>query len=348
MSMLVPSASGLAKLKIAVVGATGNVGRLVLSILAENGIPKEHVIALASDRSVGQEVSYGEDAVLKVLSLNSFDFSHTQLALSSPGAKVSAEFAPRAAAQGCVVIDNTSHFRMDEEVPLIVPEINGEALEGFRKKRIIANPNCTTIQLVMALRPLSQIAPLKRVVVSSYQSVSGAGKNAMDELYAQTRSVLVADPTISSVFQKPISFNVIPQIDSFLPDGSTKEEWKIQVETKKILGTDVALAATCVRVPVFIGHGIAANVEFESPISCQEARRALKAFPGVEVFDRPEDEHYVTPLDCVGEDSVFVSRIRKDPSVSHGLALWIVTDNLRKGAALNTVQIANLLARKYL
>jgi aspartate-semialdehyde dehydrogenase len=335
--------------KVAVIGATGNVGREMLQTLVDREFPADDVIALASERSVGKTVSYGEDGTLKVQDLAKFDFRGVDIALSSPGAKVSAVHAPRAAAAGCVVIDNTSYFRMDPDVPLVVPEVNGKAIAGFARKNIIANPNCSTIQMVVALKPLHDAARIKRVVVATYQSVSGAGKEAMDELFDQTRGIYMNAPMERTKFTKQIAFNVIPHIDVFLEDGSTKEEWKMQVETRKILDPDIAVSATCVRVPVFIGHAEAVNVEFERPLSVEEARAALKAAPGVSVVDHRVDEGYVTPAECAGEDAVYVSRIRQDPTVPHGLSLWVVSDNLRKGAALNAVQIAeHLVKRNYL
>jgi aspartate-semialdehyde dehydrogenase len=334
--------------KVAVVGGTGNVGREMLATLAEHAFPADEVVPLASERSMGVEVSYGEEEVLKVRPLDKFDFSGFDIALFSPGAKVSAVHAPRAAAAGCIVIDNTSQFRMDPDVPLVVPEVNPEAIAGFRKRNIIANPNCSTIQMVVALKPLHDLAKVKRVVVATYQSVSGAGKEAMDELFNQTRAVYVNDPIEKERFPKQIAFNVIPQIDVFMDDGATKEEWKMAVETRKILDRDIAVAATCVRVPVFIGHSEAINVEFERPITVEQARGALRKAPGVSVIDHRVEEGYVTPVECTGEDAVFVSRIRKDPTVRNGLALWVVSDNLRKGAALNAVQIAEKLIAEYL
>ena len=330
---------------VAVVGATGNVGREVLSILAEREFPAEEVIALASSRSVGREVSYGEDDILKVQDLDGFDFTGVDIVLSSPGAKVSAKYSPIAAEAGAVVIDNTSHFRMDPDVPLVVPEVNPQAVAGYKKRGIIANPNCSTIQMVVALKPLHDLAKIKRVVVSTYQSVSGSGKSAMDELFNQTRGIYANEPALSyqENFTKQIAFNVIPHIDIFMDDGSTKEEWKMAAETKKILDPDIAVTATCVRAPVFIGHAEAVNIEFDRPISEDEARDALKAAPGVTVVDHRADEGYVTPQECAGEDAVFVSRIRKDPTVENGLNIWVVSDNLRKGAALNTVQSAETL-----
>jgi aspartate-semialdehyde dehydrogenase len=334
--------------RVAVVGATGNVGREMLSILAEREFPADEVVALASSRSIGKEVSFGEDDVLKVQDLETFDFKGIDIVLSSPGSKVSAVHSPRAAKAGAVVIDNTSHFRMEPDVPLIVPEVNPQAVVGYKKRGIIANPNCSTMQMVVALKPLHDLARIKRVVVATYQSVSGAGREAMDELFNQTRAIYVNDPVKREQFTKQIAFNCIPHIDIFMDDGSTKEEWKMAVETRKILDPDIAVTATCVRVPVFIGHAEAVNVEFENPISVEQARAALKAAPGVSVVDHRVDEGYVTPQESAGEDSVFVSRIRRDPTVKHGLGLWVVADNLRKGAALNAVQIAEILMRDYL
>jgi aspartate-semialdehyde dehydrogenase len=334
--------------RVAVVGATGVVGHEMLSILAERKFPVSEVYAVASERSAGAEVSFGEDDVLKVQDLDRFDFKGVDIGLFSPGAKVSAVHAPRAAKAGTVVIDNTSQFRMDPDVPLVVPEVNPQAIAHYKKRGIIANPNCSTMQLVVALKPLHDIARVKRVVVSTYQSVSGAGREAMDELFNQTRSIYVNDPVKKEQFTKQIAFNVIPHIDVFMEDGSTKEEWKMAVETRKILDPDIAVTATCVRVPVFIGHAEAITVEFERPISEGQAREALQAAPGVIVIDHRVDEGYVTPQESAGEDSVYVSRIRKDPTVPNGLSLWVVADNLRKGAALNAVQIAELLAQDYL
>ncbi len=334
--------------KVAVVGATGNVGREMLSILAEREFPYSEVVALASPRSNGKEVSFG-DGVLKVKAMEYYDFKDTDIVLMSAGSKVSKEWSPKIAAAGAIVIDNSSAWRMDRDVPLVVPEVNAEALSGGFKKGIIANPNCSTVQLVVALKPLHDHAKIKRVVVSTYQSVSGAGKSAMDELFRQTRAVFVADPIEVENFTKQIAYNVIPHIDDFLDSGLTKEEWKMMVETQKILDPDIQLTATCVRVPVFVGHSIAANVEFESAITADRARQILRAAPGVLIVDKREDGGYVTPVECAGEDATFVSRIRKDPTVEHGLSLWIVADNLRKGAALNAVQIAeSLIARKLL
>lgn len=331
--------------KVAVVGATGNVGREVLQIMAERNFPADQVVALASERSVGREVSYGEDQVLKIQNLADYDFKGTDIVLSSPGAKVSAEYSPKAAAAGAVVIDNTSHFRMDPDVPLVVPEVNPEAIAGYKKKGIIANPNCSTIQMVVALKPLHDLAQITRCVVATYQSVSGSGKEAMDELFEQTKGIYTNQPwhEHQKKFTKQIAFNVIPHIDSFMDDGSTKEEWKMMVETKKILDQKIKVQATCVRVPVFIGHGEAVNLEFANPIDDETARKVLSNAPGVAVVDHRQDEGYVTPQECAGEDAVYVSRIRVDPTVENGLSLWVVSDNLRKGAALNTVQIAETL-----
>jgi aspartate-semialdehyde dehydrogenase len=329
--------------RVAVVGATGNVGNEMLQILAERKFPVDEVVALASERSTGKEVSFGEDQTLKVQDLASFDFRGFDIGLFSPGAKVSAQFAPKAAAAGCVVIDNTSHFRMDPEVPLVVPEVNRGALTGFHRQNIIANPNCSTIQMVVALKPLHDIARIKRVVVATYQSVSGAGKEAMDELFEHTKAIYMNDRKEPEVFKKPIPFNVIPQIDVWMEDGSTKEEWKMAVETKKILDPRIEVTATCVRVPVFVGHAEAVNVEFESPLGPDEAREALREAEGVVVVDDLKRDAFVTSVECVGEYGVFVSRIRKDPTVRHGLNLWVVSDNLRKGAALNAVQIAEAM-----
>lgn len=334
--------------KVAVVGATGNVGREMLSVLAERKFPVSEVYAVASARTAGTEVSFGEDDVLKVRDLEKYDFKGVDIALFSPGAKVSAVHAPRAAKAGAVVIDNTSHFRMDKDIPLVVPEVNPEAIALYEKRGIIANPNCSTIQMVVALKPLHDLATIKRVVVATYQSVSGAGRAAMDELFAQTRGIYVNESPKPERFTKQIAFNVIPHIDIFMEDGSTKEEWKMVGETRKILDPDIAVHATCVRVPVFIGHGEAVNVEFAKPISEDEAREALRSAPGIVVVDHRADEGYVTPAEAAGEDPVYVSRIRKDPTVPNGLGLWVVADNLRKGAALNAVQIAEALARDYL
>ena len=334
--------------KVAVVGATGNVGRAMLDILAERNFPADEVVALASSRSAGRDVSFGEDDVLTVQDLETFDFSGTDIGLFSPGAKVSAVHAPRAAKQGCVVIDNTSHFRMEPDVPLVVPEVNPEDLDWHTKRNIIANPNCSTIQMVVALKPLHDIAKIKRVVVSTYQSVSGAGKAGMDELFNQTKGVFVNDEKVNEQFTKPIAFNVIPHIDVFMDDGSTKEEWKMAVETRKILDGDIAVHANCVRVPVFVGHAEMVNIEFAKPLSDKDARDVLRDAPGVMVVDQRENDGYITPTESAGDDAVYVSRIRKDPTVKNGLSMWVVSDNLRKGAALNSVQIAEALIRKRL
>src|SRR3954468_2736355 len=329
--------------RVAVVGATGAVGREMLKTLAERNFPADEVAAVASGRSTGQQVSFGEKKVLTIRNLETFDFHGWDIALFSPGAAVSAVHAPRAAAAGCVVIDNTSQFRMDPDIPLVVPEVNPQALRNFGKRNIIANPNCSTIQMVVALKPLHDQFRIKRVVVATYQSVSGAGKEGMDELFTHTKSSFVHEQSPHEQFTKEIAFNCIPHIDKFMDDGSTKEEWKMVVETKKILDPNIAVHATCVRVPVFIGHGEAVNVEFEKPVTAGEARALLRDAPGVEVVDVREDGGYVTQLECQGEDAVFVSRIRKDPTVPHGLSFWCVSDNLRKGAALNAVQIAETL-----
>ncbi|HUC60436.1 MAG TPA: aspartate-semialdehyde dehydrogenase [Alphaproteobacteria bacterium] len=334
--------------RVAVVGATGNVGREMLQILADRDFPADEVIALASERSVGHEVSFGERATLKVRDLATFDFKGTDIVLSSPGAKVSAVHTPRAAKAGAVVIDNTSYFRMDPDVPLVVPEVNAQAIAGYSKRNIIANPNCSTMQLVVALKPLHDLARIRRIVVSTYQSVSGAGKDAMDELFEQTRGIFVGEHPERKTFTKQIAFNVIPHIDVFMDDGYTKEEWKMEVETKKILDPKILVTATCVRVPVFIGHAESVNLEFERELGVDEARAALRAAPGVSVVDYRVDEGYVTPVESAGEDAVFVSRIREDRTVEHGLNLWIVSDNLRKGAALNAVQIAEELVKSYM
>ena len=336
--------------RLAVVGATGNVGRELLSILAERNFPADTIVALASSRSVGMEVSYGEDDTLSVQNLEDYDFTDTDIVLSSPGAKVSAQFAPKAAKAGAVVIDNSSQFRLDPDVPLVVPEVNPDAIAGYIKRGIIANPNCSTIQMVAALKPLHDYASIKRIVVATYQSVSGGGKEAMDELFNQTRGIFVNEPaeTHRQKFTKQIAFNVIPHIDMFMDDGSTKEEWKMVAETKKILSPNIAVTATCVRCPVFIGHAEAINIEFENSISEEEARAELSATPGITVIDQRVDEGYVTPQECAGEDPIYVSRIRKDPTLKSGLSIWVVADNLRKGAALNTIQIAEELVRSHL
>jgi aspartate-semialdehyde dehydrogenase len=333
--------------KVAVVGATGNVGREMFEILAERGFPADEVVALASRRARGGEVSYG-NRTLKVKALEHYDFADTDICLMSAGSTVSKEWSPKIGAQGCVVIDNSSCWRYDADVPLIVPEVNADAIEGFRKKNIIANPNCSTAQLVVALKPLHDAATVKRVVVATYQSVSGAGKDAMDELFAQTRAIFSAEAPEAQKFTKRIAFNVIPHIDIFMDDGFTKEEWKMSAETKKILDPKIDLVATCVRVPVFIGHSEAVHVEFEKPMSADKAREILREAPGVLVIDKRENGGYITPLEAVGEDATYVSRIRDDKTVKNGLAFWCVSDNLRKGAALNTIQIAETLINRKL
>ncbi len=332
--------------KIAVVGATGNVGREILNILAERKFPASEVVALASQNSVGKKVSYGDEE-LTIQVLDHYDFKGTKIALFSPGGSISAIHAPRAAKAGCVVIDNTSHFRMHKDVPLIVPEVNPEALKDYAVSNIIANPNCSTIQMVVALKPLHDIANIKRVVVSTYQAVSGGGKEAMDELYNATKKIYHNEFLEPKKFSKRIAFNVIPQIDVFMDDGYTKEEWKMKVETKKILDPNIAVEVTCVRVPVFNCHSESINIEFDNEISVQEAREALEESDGILVIDRPEEMKFVTPIDCSTQDPVFVSRIRKDDSIKNGLSMWVVADNLRKGAALNAVQIAELLVKDY-
>ncbi len=329
--------------RVAVVGATGAVGREMLKTLAERRFPADEVAAVASGRSAGGEVSFGERKVLKVRALDSFDFRGWDIALFSPGGAVSAVHAPRAAAAGCVVIDNTSRFRMEPDVPLVVPEVNPGALAKFARRNIIANPNCSTIQMVVALKPLHDRFRVKRVVVATYQSVSGAGKEGMDELYAHSKAVFVHDPSTPQQFTKEIAFNCIPHIGRFTDDGSTEEEWKMVVETRKIIDPDIEVHATCVRVPVFIGHGEAVVVECEQPVTVADARAAWREAPGIEVFDHRDDGGYVTPLEAAGEDTVYVSRLRKDPTVANGLSFWCVADNLRKGAALNAVQIAEML-----
>src|SRR6202045_987044 len=331
--------------KVAVVGATGNVGREMLAILAERTFPADEVVALASRKNMGVEVSYG-DKILKIKALDHYDFSDVDICLMSAGSAVSKEWSPRIAAKGAVVIDNSSCWRMDPDVPLIVPEVNAAAAAGFRKKGIIANPNCSTAQLVVALKPLHDHAKIKRVVVATYQSVSGAGKDAMDELFSQTKAVFTAGDIETKTFPKRIAFNLIPQIDVFMEDGFTKEEWKMVVETKKILDPKIKLVATCVRVPVFIGHSEAVNIEFENPITADEARETLREAPGCLVIDRREPGGYITPHEAAGEDATYISRIREDPTVENGLVLWCVSDNLRKGAALNAIQIAEVIVNR--
>jgi aspartate-semialdehyde dehydrogenase len=333
--------------KVAVVGATGNVGREMLGILAERSFPADEVIALASRRSLGSEVSYG-DRTLKCKALEHYDFSDVDICLMSAGSAVSKEWSPKIAAAGAVVIDNSSCWRYDADVPLVVPEVNADAVVGFRKKGIIANPNCSTAPLVVVLKPLHDKARIKRVVVATYQSVSGAGKEAMDELFAQTKAVFTMDEVESKKFPKRMAFNVIPHIDVFLDDGFTKEEWKMVVETKKILDPKIKVVATCVRVPVFIGHSEAVNIEFEEPITADEAREILRNAPGCIVIDKREAGGYATPYEAAGEDATYISRIREDATVENGLVLWCVSDNLRKGAALNAIQIAECLINRRL
>jgi aspartate-semialdehyde dehydrogenase len=335
--------------RVVVVGATGNVGREMLNILAERQFPLDEIAAVASPRSTGDLIDFGDSGEeLRVRNIEHFDFSGWDMALFAAGSEVSKVHAPRAAEAGCTVIDNSSLFRMDPDVPLIVPEVNSDALVGYRKKNIIANPNCSTAQMVVALKPLHDAARIKRVVVSTYQSVSGAGKGGMDELFEQSRNIFVGDQNEPKFFTKQIAFNVIPHIDSFLDDGSTKEEWKMVVETKKILDPKIKVTATCVRVPVFVGHSESINIEFENELGAEDAQRILREAPGVMLVDKREDGGYVTPVESVGEYATYISRVRDDPTVENGLNLWCVSDNLRKGAALNAVQIAELLGRKHL
>ena len=335
--------------RIVVVGATGNVGREILNILAEREFPADEVAAVASPKSTGDEIDFGDSGrTLRVRNIDHFDFAGWDMALFAAGSEVSKVHAPRAAAAGCTVIDNSSFYRMDPDVPLIVPEVNPEAIAGYRRKNIIANPNCSTAQMVVALKPLHDFARIKRVVVATYQSVSGAGKAGMDELFEQSRNIFVGQGNEPVKFTKQIAFNVIPHIDAFLDDGSTKEEWKMVVETKKILDPKIKVTATCVRVPVFVGHSEAINIEFENEISAKDAQRILREAPGVMLVDKREDGGYVTPVEAVGEYATYISRVREDPTVDNGLSLWCVSDNLRKGAALNAVQIAELLGRKHL
>ena len=335
--------------RVAVVGATGNVGREILNILHERQFPLDELAAVASARSTGDIIDFGDSGEeLKVKNLEHFDFSGWDMALFAAGSAASKVHVPRAAEAGCTVIDNSSLYRMDPDVPLIVPEVNAQAIDGYRAKNIIANPNCSTAQLVVALKPLHEAATIRRVVVATYQSVSGTGKAAMDELFNQSRNIFVGDPTEPEVYPKQIAFNVIPHAGDFLEDGSTTEEWKMVVETKKILDPAIKVSATCVRVPVFVGHSEAVNIEFEKEISADEARAILREAPGVMVVDKREPGGYVTPVECVGDFATYVSRIREDSTVENGLSLWVVSDNLRKGAALNAVQIAELLGRKHL
>ncbi|MFA5957411.1 aspartate-semialdehyde dehydrogenase [Hyphomicrobium sp.] len=334
--------------KVAIVGATGNVGREMLNVLADRKFPVSELHALASRRSIGTEVSFG-DSVIKCRDLETFDFSDIDFCLMSAGSAVSKDWSPRIGAKGAIVIDNSSYWRYDQDVPLIVPEVNGDAIRGFTKKNIIANPNCSTAQLVVALKPLHDAAKITRVVVSTYQSVSGAGKDAMDELWAQTKGKFVPGQEVEAKkFPKQIAFNCIPHIDVFMEDGYTKEEWKMLAETKKILDPKIKLTATCVRVPVFVSHSESVNIEFERPISPEEAREILRASPGIMVIDKREPGGYITPVEAAGEYSTFVSRIREDATVENGLAMWIVADNLLKGAALNAVQIAETIVNQRL
>ena len=331
-------------IKVSILGATGNVGREFLSIIEERKFPVEELFLLASHKSEGKKILFGKKEI-KVLDLNKFDFKKCELVFSSAGSKVASEFGPKAANSGCFVIDNSSYFRMDPDVPLVVPEVNSQDLKIIKKK-IIANPNCSTIQMVMILKPLHDLFKIKRVVVSTYQSTSGAGRQQMDELFQQTKDIFANNQIQKKFFTKQIAFNVIPHIDSFLEDGQTKEEWKMQVETQKILDKNIQVSSTCVRVPVFIGHGESVNIEFEKEISEDKLRETLKKSPGVSVIDYRQDEGYVTPEECAGEDKVFVSRIRKDNTLKNGISLWIAADNLRKGAALNAIQIGEELIKK--
>ena len=339
------------KIDIAIAGSTGNVGREILQILEQREFPINNIYCLASSRSKGKKIKFkGQE--IEVEDLAKFDFSKVQLSLFSPGGSISAKYAPKATKEGCIVIDNTSHFRMNDDVPLVVPEVNSDILQDFfnnnSRSNIIANPNCSTIQMVMALKPLYDFSKIKRVIVSTYQSTSGAGRKPMDELFEQTKNIFENKQIKKKFFTKQIAFNVIPHIDNFLENGETKEEWKMRVETKKILDKSIEVFSTCVRVPVFIGHAESVNIEFEKPISDEKAKQILKKSPGVSVVDYRKDEGYITPEECAGEDYVFVSRIRKDETVKNGLALWIVSDNLRKGAALNAVQIAETIIKNKL
>ena len=335
--------------RVVVAGATGNVGREILAILAERAFPADEVAVLASSRSTGNQVEFGDSGkILTVRNIDHFDPAGWDMALFAIGSEATRVHAPRFAAAGCTVIDNSSLYRMDPDGPLIVPEVNPEAIDGYRRRNIIANPNCSTAQMVVALKPLHDAAKILRVVVSTYQSVSGAGKAGMDELFEQSRNIFVGDPATPAKFTKQIAFNVIPHIDSFLDDGSTKEEWKMVVETKKILDPKIKVTATCVRVPVFVGHSESINIEFEDEIGAADARRILREAPGVMLIDKAEDGGYVTPIEAAGDDATYVSRIREDPTVENGLNIWCVADNLRKGAALNAVQIAELLGRRHL
>jgi aspartate-semialdehyde dehydrogenase len=335
--------------RVVVAGATGNVGREMLNILAEREFPIDDIAVLASSRSTGDEVEFGETGrKLKIRNIEHFDPAGWDMALFAIGSEATKVYAPKFAAAGCTVIDNSSLYRMDPDVPLIVPEVNPEAIDGYKAKNIIANPNCSTAQMVVALKPLHDAAKITRVVVSTYQSVSGAGKSGMDELFEQSRNIFVGDANEPVKFTKQIAFNVIPHIDSFLEDGSTKEEWKMVVETKKILDSKIKVIATCVRVPVFVGHSESINIEMERELDAEAAQKILREAPGIMLVDKREDGGYVTPVECVGEYATFVSRVRDDPTVDNGLAFWCVSDNLRKGAALNAVQIAELLGRRHL
>ncbi|MGB3738441.1 MAG: aspartate-semialdehyde dehydrogenase [Pontixanthobacter sp.] len=335
--------------RVAVVGATGNVGREIMAVLAEREFPCDEVAAVASSRSHGSEVEFGDTGkMLKCRNIEYFDWAGWDIALFAAGSAVAKEYAPKAAAAGCVVIDNSSLYRMDPDVPLIVPEVNPQAIGGYKKRNIIANPNCSTAQMVVALKPLHDAATITRVIVSTYQSVSGAGKAGMDELFEQSRAIFVGDKPEPTVFTKQIAFNVIPHIDTFLDDGSTKEEWKMVAETKKILDPKVKVSATCVRVPVFVGHSEAIHVEFANELSAKDAQDLLREAPGIMLVDKREDGGYVTPVECAGDSATYISRVREDPTVDNGLVLWCVSDNLRKGAALNAVQIAELLGREHL
>jgi aspartate-semialdehyde dehydrogenase len=335
--------------RVVVAGATGNVGREMLNILAEREFPVDELAVLASSRSQGDEIDFGETGQkLKVQNIEHFDPAGWDIALFAIGSEGTKLHAPRFAQAGCTVIDNSSLYRMDPDVPLIVPEVNAHAIDGYRARNIIANPNCSTAQLVVALKPLHDVARIKRVVVATYQSVSGAGKVGMDELFEQSRNIFVGEQAEPKKFTKQIAFNLIPHIGAFLDDGSTQEEWKMVVETKKILDPKIKVSATCVRVPVFVGHSEAVNIELEDEISAADAQRILREAPGVMLVDKREDGGYVTPVECVGEFATYVSRVREDPTVDNGLVLWVVSDNLRKGAALNAVQIAELLGRRHL
>ncbi len=335
--------------RVVVVGATGNVGSEMLAILAEREFPIDEIAAVASSRSTGKTVEFGDTGkMIKVQNIEHFDFTGWDIALFAAGSAATKIYAPKAASQGCVVIDNSSLYRMEPDVPLIVPEVNPDAIDGYKARNIIANPNCSTAQLVVALKPLHYAATIKRVVVSTYQSVSGAGKEGMDELFEQSRNIFVGDSAEAKKFTKQIAFNVIPHIDVFLDDGSTKEEWKMVVETKKILDPKIKLTATCVRVPVFVGHSEAVNIEFENELSAEDAQKILREAPGIMLVDKREDGGYVTPVECVGDGATYISRVRDDSTVENGISLWCVSDNLRKGAALNAVQIAELLGRRHL